>query len=90
MYEGPVAMMQRTQIYLDAKLNAELEREARKRGVSKAALIRLAARDLLQRDGQDGDEDILGIVGLGTGAPGRTSEEHDNVLADQSVPPAGS
>jgi predicted transcriptional regulator len=78
-------MMHRTQIYLDAELNAELEREARKRGVSKAALIRLAARDLLHRESANGDEGILGFIGLGRGEPGRTSEEHDKVLAEEAL-----
>jgi predicted transcriptional regulator len=77
--------MQRTQIYLDAELNSELQVEARRRGVSKAALIRLAARDLLQRERANGDYDIMGLAGLGQGTPGRTSEEHDRVLAEQSL-----
>jgi hypothetical protein len=62
-------MRRRAEIYLDEELNEALVAEARKRGMSKAALIRLAARELLNREGQGGDDGILGIAGLGKGVP---------------------
>ncbi len=76
-----MATMRRTQIYLEPELSAALEREAHKRGISKAELIRVAARELLRRAERRGDDAIRGVIGLGTGSAGRTSEEHDRVLA---------
>lgn len=76
--------MQRTQIYLQPELNAALERLARKRGTSKAELIRVAARRLIEQE-QDGDDALLGLIGLGHGGPGTISEEHDRALAEHSL-----
>lgn len=77
--------MHRTQIYLEADLNDTLARLAHKRGVSKASLIRLAARRFVEQE-RVGDEDpILGIIGLGHGGPGRASVEHDRILAELSL-----
>jgi metal-responsive CopG/Arc/MetJ family transcriptional regulator len=84
MYKEHLSMerMCRTQIYLPADLIAGLDRLARQRGTSRADLIRLAARQLIERE-ENGEEDpILGLIGLGTAGPGRTSEEHDKVLAE--------
>ena len=41
--EGDVPRVQRTQIYLESELSAELDRPARQRGTSRAHFIRLAA-----------------------------------------------
>lgn len=80
-----MARMHRTQIYLPTEISEALERMARVRGTSMANLIRLAARRFLEQE-QPGEEDaILGIIGLGNGGPGRTSEEHDRVLADHAL-----
>jgi hypothetical protein len=76
--------MQRTQIYLEPELSAALERLARKRGTTKASLIRLGARRLLEQV-EAGDVDpILGLIGLGDGGAGRVSEEHDRVLSEHA------
>jgi metal-responsive CopG/Arc/MetJ family transcriptional regulator len=74
--------MQRTQIYLEPELAEALDRLARRRGTSRGALIRLAARRLLSDEQPAEDDPILGIIGLGHGGPGRVSEEHDRVLAE--------
>ena len=73
--------MQRTQIYLPAELSAALDRLARRRGTSRADLLRLAARRLLADEQASTDDPILGIIGLGNAGPGRVSEQHDRVLA---------
>ena len=73
--------MQRTQIYLPAELSAALDRLARRRGTSRADLLRLAARRLLADEQASADDPILGIIGLGNAGPGRVSEQHDRVLA---------
>ncbi|MGI8825279.1 MAG: CopG family transcriptional regulator [Chloroflexota bacterium] len=80
--------MSRTQIYLPPDLSADLDRLARKRGVSRADLIRLAARRLLEHEDPPGEEPLLGLIGLGNAGPGRASEGHDHVLADHSAPPS--
>lgn len=78
--------MHRTQIYLDRDLNVALDRLARRRGTSKANLLRLAARRLLDEEQGGGEEDpILGIFGLGSSGFGNTSVEHDRVLAEYAL-----
>jgi len=77
--------MHRTQIYLEPDLSAALDRLARKRGMSRASLIRLAARRFLDQE-RSGDLDpIMGFIGLGSAPPARVSEEHDRVLADHAL-----
>ncbi|HVC34120.1 MAG TPA: CopG family transcriptional regulator [Chloroflexota bacterium] len=74
--------MSRTQIYLQPELSEALDRLARKRGTSKANIIRMAARRFLQQE-QDGREDpIFGLIGLGNAGHGRVSEQHDRILAE--------
>lgn len=80
--EAGMARMQRTQIYLDHDLSTALDRLARKRGTTRAGLIRLAARRYLEQEGSGEEDPIWGIVGLGSGGDGRVSEEHDRSLAD--------
>lgn len=79
--------LRRMQIYLEPELSAALERLARKRGISKTALIRLAARQLLAGEISGAQDPIFGIIGLGDAGPERTSEEHDHVLATLFAPP---
>ena len=76
-----MAVMRRTQVYLEPDLAEALGRLARRRGTSMAQLIRLAARRLLAEEQPVDEDPILGIIGLGRGGPGRVSEEHDHVLA---------
>lgn len=78
-------MMRRTQIYLDPDLSEALDDLARKRGTSRAALIRLAARRFIQAEGL-AEDPIFGLVGLARGGPGRASEEHDRILAANAGP----
>lgn len=80
-----MARMLRTQIFLEPDLTAALDRLARRRGTSRANLIRLAARRLLQQEQGEDTDPILGLIGLGNGGPGRTSIEHDRVLAEESL-----
>ena len=79
--------MRRTQIYLQPELSAALERLARRRGTSKAELIRLAAQRLLEEEQPDQEDPIVGIIGLADAGPGRVSLEHDRVLAELSLRP---
>lgn len=76
--------MQRTQIYLQPELSAALDRLARQRRTSRANLIRLAARRLVEQEQLGEADPILGVIGLGDSGPGRVSEEHDRILAEQS------
>lgn len=76
---------QRTQIYLEPELGAALDRLAHARGTSRANLIRLAARRLLQQEQDDEEDPILGLLGLGDAGAGRLSEEHGRVLAEHSL-----
>ncbi|MBI4493882.1 MAG: ribbon-helix-helix protein, CopG family [Chloroflexi bacterium] len=78
--------MRRTQIYLPSDLSAALDHLARQRGTSRANLLRLAARRLLEQEQAGEEEDpIFGIIGLGDAGPGRVSEEHDRVLAEHRL-----
>lgn len=77
--------MHRTQIYLQPDLNDALERLARKRGTSKAEVLRLAARRFVQQEQTSEEDPILGIIALGQSEPGRVSEEHDRFLAEHGL-----
>lgn len=80
-----MSRMHRTQIYLEPDLSAALDRLARKRGVSRASLIRLAARRLLDQERAGDIDPIVGIVGLGRANNARISEEHDRALSDYAI-----
>ena len=73
--------LRRTQIYLPLDLSAALDRLARRRGTSRAELLRQAAREFLGREQPADVDPIRGIVGLGNAGPGAASEEHDRFLA---------
>lgn len=77
--------MRRTQIYLQPDLSAALDRLARERGTSRAALIRLAARRFVDQEQEGAEDPILELIGIGRGGPGRVSEEHDQFLVRQSL-----
>lgn len=83
----PVERLRRTQIYLPSGLSAALDRLAYARGTSRAALLRQAAREFLQRESGADEDEILGIVGLGNSGPGSVAEEHDQFLAGLHVAP---
>lgn len=82
--------MQRTQVYLEPDLNAALNRLARQRGTSKANLLRLAARRLLEDETSDEEEDaIMGLIGIGGSGSGHASAEHDRILAAHAIGGSG-
>lgn len=78
--------MRRTQIYLEPDLSAALDRLARKDRTTRAALIRQAARRLVdEQDGHAEEDPIWSIVGIGEsrpGAPTDVSERHDQYLVE--------
>ena len=76
--------MQRTQIYLEPDLAESLDRLARKRGTSRADLIRVAARRLISEEREAPFGSILGLAGIGRDKDGATdvAERHDEYLAD--------
>jgi metal-responsive CopG/Arc/MetJ family transcriptional regulator len=76
--------MRRTQIYLEPDLSAALDRVARKRGTSRAGLIRLAARDFIDReDGRYGS--IMDLAGIGHSGHSDVSERHDEYLVEDEM-----
>jgi metal-responsive CopG/Arc/MetJ family transcriptional regulator len=76
--------LRRTQIYLPADLTTALDDLARRRGVSRAELLRGAAYELLERESPADEDPILAIIGLGNAGPGSVSEEHDRFLVSLS------
>jgi hypothetical protein len=78
--------MHRTQIYLEPDLAEALDRLARQRGTSRAGLLRLAARRLVEQEAGQEEDPIFDLIGAGHGGrPGRTSEEHDRVLIEREI-----
>ena len=76
-----MARMHRTQVYLEPELTEALDQLARRRGTSRADLLRVAARRLLAQEEASGDDPIWGLIGIGSADPGRVSVEHDQYLA---------
>jgi Arc/MetJ-type ribon-helix-helix transcriptional regulator len=73
----------RTIIQLQEAQSVALEHAARRRGVSKAAVIREALDALLARDGGDGALDrALRAAGSGASGVGDLAERHDDYLAE--------
>lgn len=73
MYDREV---KRVNVHLDESLDAELAREAARSGESKAALLRRAARALLDQRRQESSGGWAGFTGaVGAGAP---HEGHDD------------
>jgi hypothetical protein len=79
--EGDVTRMQRTQIYLEPGLSSALDRLARKRGTSRAGMLRLAARRLIAEEQEPRDDPIFSIIAMGRGGASDVSERHDEYLA---------
>jgi hypothetical protein len=79
--------MQRTQIHLEPDLAESLDRLARKRGTSRADLIRVAARRLIREESEAPFGSILGLAGIGRDKDGATdvAERHDEYLADAEL-----
>ena len=76
------APMRRTQVCLEPAQTEALDRLAARRGVSRAALLREAARRLLREEGQAGEDPLLGMIGMANAGPGNAAAEHDRVLAE--------
>jgi Arc/MetJ-type ribon-helix-helix transcriptional regulator len=75
--------MVRTIIQLPEEQAAALEQEARRRGVSKAALVREALSLLLARGGHDAVvERALRAAGSGASGVRDLGERHDDYLAE--------
>lgn len=68
--------MKRVNVHLDAELDADLAREAKRVGESKAALIRRAARAFL--DARPADSDSGGWAAFTGAVDGRADEGHDD------------
>jgi hypothetical protein len=93
MYEEPaMGRMQRTQIYLEEEQARALDRIARRRGVSRAEVLRLAADRFISDEEPD---PIWGLVGIGASAEmeeeaepvpdDRVAELHDRVLVEHTL-----
>ena len=77
--------MVRTIIQLSDDQAAALEQAARRRGVSKAALVREALGMLLARENGDAAvERALRAAGAGASGVGDLGERHDDYLAESS------
>jgi hypothetical protein len=75
--------MVRTIIQLPEDQAAALERAARRRGVSKAAIVREALRLRLVREGDDASiERALRAAGSGASGVRDLGERHDDYLAE--------
>ena len=74
-----------TQIYLERDLIAALDRLARKRGTSRANVIRLATRQFVAQDDMAAPGWILELAGTGHGGPGDVSERHDDHLIEAEL-----
>lgn len=82
--------MRRTQIYLEPQLSTALDELARRRGTTRADLIRQAARRLLREEQAEAqimdDDPLLQMIGaFKSDGPGDTAVEHDRYLADAEV-----
>jgi Arc/MetJ-type ribon-helix-helix transcriptional regulator len=78
--------MVRTIIQLPEDQAAALTREARRRGVSKAAVVREALKPLLTREGDDAAvEKALSAAGSGASGVNDLAERHDAYLAERSA-----
>jgi metal-responsive CopG/Arc/MetJ family transcriptional regulator len=80
----PALRMRRTQIYLPPDLSAALDRLARLRGTSRAELLRLAARQFVEREAPAEEDPIVGIVNLGDAGPGRAAVAHNCMLMEHA------
>lgn len=77
--------MIRTQIQLTEEQAVALERLARRRGVSKAALVREGVERVIESDGGEGKwERMLAAIGKHRDREGATdvAENHDRYLAE--------
>lgn len=80
--------MKRTTIFIDESTERELELLARRRGESKAALVREALSEYLSRKAQEAPRD-LGFVGVGRSGRGDVAERHEELLWQEPPEEAG-
>jgi len=73
--------MRRTQIYLEPDLGTALDCLARRRGISRANLIRQTAREFIERE-EAGFGSILELAGSGRDNATDVATRHDDYLAD--------
>lgn len=71
------------QIYLEPDQDKVLEALSKKRGISKAALIRLSLDTYLKNIPLE-DDPALRIIALGKSGKGDLAEKHDNYIARYS------
>lgn len=73
----------RTQLYLSAEQHAAVQRLARQRGLSMAAVVREAIQALVEstlaRQPADGADPLADLIGVFEG-PGDLAERHDDYL----------
>ena len=72
--------MHRTQISLEPEQYRQLGDEARRRGVSLAALIRSLIDDHLRRQQPPEQDPLDGLIGIGAGSGEAVGREHDRHL----------
>lgn len=77
--------MRRTQIYLQRSLSARLDEIARRRGTSRADVIRSAAQRLVDEEHPPDADPLLGLIGMVDTGPGQVSEEHDEALTEEML-----
>lgn len=68
------------QIYIETRQDNVLEVLSKKRGVSKAAIIRESIEEYLKELPVEEDA-AMGLVGLGSSGKGDLSDKHDRYLA---------
>ena len=82
-----MAVMLRTIVQLPEEQAHALERTARQRGISKAALIREALSALLEQETAGSSvERALGAAGTGASGVRDLGERHDDYLAERANP----
>ncbi len=72
------------QIYIEPRHNDVLQALSKKRGISKAAIIRESIEKLLKELPVDEDP-AMGIIGLGGSGKGDISARHDKYLAKHTT-----
>ena len=77
--------MRRTQIYLEPELADALDRVARRRGTSRANVIREAARQFVAAERPIDEDPLFGIIGIGSSGLGDVSERHDDYLIEDEI-----
>jgi metal-responsive CopG/Arc/MetJ family transcriptional regulator len=79
--------MRRTQIYLPPDLSDALDSLARKRGTSRAEVIREAAERLVQEEAPPERDPILDIIGMVQGGEeeGDVARQHDRYLVEDEI-----